>query len=119
MLLSHISARAIDAVCLLTVDPLDLKAIMEIVSDAASSACTTASFVIRARMNEAASFSVLKNAGSKTITTTLHSAFWFRAKPTITAVSFRIRRRSVAAEKTTIDFGDVVRHQTLVRSLTI
>lgn len=32
VLLSHISASAIEAVCLLTVDPLDLKTIMEIVS---------------------------------------------------------------------------------------
>jgi hypothetical protein len=32
VLLSQISARAIEAVCLLTVDTLDLKTVMEIVS---------------------------------------------------------------------------------------
>lgn len=37
--LSHVSASAIEAVCLLMVDSLDLETLMKVVQDAAASAC--------------------------------------------------------------------------------
>jgi hypothetical protein len=61
VLLSHVSARAVEAVCLLMIDSLDLVRLMK----AVPSASTTVPFAIRARMNETAWLSALKAAGSK------------------------------------------------------
>jgi hypothetical protein len=52
--LSHVSASAIEAVCLLMIDSLDLETLMAVVPKiAASSAWTTVPLTIWARMNEA------------------------------------------------------------------
>jgi len=62
---SHVSARAIEAVCLLMVDSFDLETLMQVIPSDASSACTIVRFAMRARMNEAAWLSVLKLAGTE------------------------------------------------------
>ena len=54
VLLSHVSARAVEAVCLLTIDFLELETFMRGIP----SAWTTVPFAIRARMNQAAWLSV-------------------------------------------------------------
>lgn len=82
VLLSHVSARAVEAVCLLMIDSLDLKRLMKVIP----SVSTTVPFVIRARMNEAGWLSVLKAAGSKlrprmrTVAITLPLPVRFRAR---------------------------------------
>jgi hypothetical protein len=43
MLRSHVNARAIEAVCRLTANSLDLETLMRIILDTASSACATVS----------------------------------------------------------------------------
>jgi len=60
VLLSHVSARAVEAVCLLTIDLLDLETLMKGIP----SAWTTVPFAIRARMNQAAWLSVSKLPGA-------------------------------------------------------
>ncbi len=54
LLFSQLSARAIEAVCLLMVDSFDLETLMSASHDAASLACTTVPFAMLARMDEAA-----------------------------------------------------------------
>src|ERR1700693_2693705 len=61
VLLSHVSARAVEAVCLLMIDSLDLETLMKVIP----SVSTTVPFASRARMNETAWLSVLKAAGSE------------------------------------------------------
>jgi hypothetical protein len=56
--LSHVSARAIEAVCLLMADSLDLETLMAISHADTSSACTVVPFATRARMNEALCFPI-------------------------------------------------------------
>jgi hypothetical protein len=51
---SHVSARAIEAVCRLTANSLDLETLMRMILDTASSARTTVPFACEARPNEAA-----------------------------------------------------------------
>jgi hypothetical protein len=60
---SHVSASAIEAVCLLMADSLDLEMLMKVIPDAASSAWTTVRFALRARMHDAAWLSGLKRPG--------------------------------------------------------
>jgi hypothetical protein len=57
---SHVSARAVEAVCLLMTNALNLETLMGVIP----SAWMTAPFAMRARMNEVASFSVIETAGS-------------------------------------------------------
>ena len=85
VLLSHVSARAVEAVCLLMIDSLDLKRLMKVIP----SVSTTVPFVIRARMNEAGWLSVLKAAGSK-----LRPRMRTFAITLPLPVRFRARRRS-------------------------
>ena len=61
---SHVIARAIEAVCLLMADSLDLETLMQAIPSA-SSACPTTSFATQARMNEAAWHFDLKTAGTE------------------------------------------------------
>jgi hypothetical protein len=58
--LSHVSARAIEAVCLLMVDSLDLETLMRVIPCRRFTACTTLPFAVRARMDEAVWLSELK-----------------------------------------------------------
>jgi hypothetical protein len=51
---SHVSARAIEAVCRLTANSLDLETLMRMILDTASSAQTTVPTASEARPNEAA-----------------------------------------------------------------
>lgn len=60
VLLSHLSARAVDAVRLLIIALLDLEMLMKVIP----SASTTAPFAIRARMNDVAGFTH-QTAGSE------------------------------------------------------
>jgi len=60
---SQVSARAIEAVCRLTANSLDLETLMRMILDTASSARTTVPFATRARPNQAAWLFELKTAG--------------------------------------------------------
>ena len=60
VLLSHLSARAVDAVRLLIIALLDLEMLMKVIP----SASTTAPFAIRARMNDVARLYASKPPGA-------------------------------------------------------
>jgi hypothetical protein len=83
---SHVITSAIEAVCLLMINSLDLETLMELSKDAAFVGVNDRTLCIRARMNEAACLSLLNTAGielpprSRITTTTLRLLFWFRAK---------------------------------------
>jgi hypothetical protein len=53
ILLSHVSARAIEAVCLLMADSFDLETLMQIIPCCCFIGVRRPSFAMRARMNEA------------------------------------------------------------------
>ena len=81
--LSHVSASAIEAVCLLMVDSLDLETLMKVVQDAASSACKSS--LRDAGANEWCNLAFrIENSQDgvastfPTMTTTLRLPLWFR-----------------------------------------
>jgi hypothetical protein len=105
VLLSHVSARAVEAVCLLMIDSLDLKMLMKVIP----SVSTTVLFAIRARMNEAGWLSVLKAAGSKlrprmpTFATTSPLPVRFRAKTTVMAIAASFISRALQDAQSPMD----------------
>ena len=105
VLLSHVSARAVEAVCLLMIDSLDLKMLMKVIP----SVSTTVLFAIRARMNEAGWLSVLKAAGSKlrprmpTFATTSPLPVRFRTKTTVMAIAASFISRALQDAQSPMD----------------
>jgi hypothetical protein len=63
--LSHVNARAIEAVCLLMADALDRETLMRVIPCRRFIGMHNRSFAMRARMNEAAWLSELKTAGKR------------------------------------------------------